>query len=208
MKSFFAFALCALPCLALQAELYNADMEFQPGAKFSTNEGWSFGKGGGWADHAGFPAPNNETLGINFGFYSQQLDQIMAQESSWVFQPETTYVFRSWATAGGGGTETIPYQIGYLDGGTDLNLNYIDLATDYHTVSGGGAWALQPGVKYTTGDTGPELGRSIVVRFGGVNQGGAGSGGGAWVDNAELIPEPTTIGLLGLGALAFLRRRR
>ena len=208
MKRIVLLAVLFVPCLAVHAVLYNADMEFQPGNKFASNEGWNFGKGGGWADHAGFAAPNNETLGLNFGFYSQQLDQIMAQESSWVFEPNSTYVFRSWATAGGGGTETIPYQIGYLDGGSDLALNYLDLATAYHNVSGGGAWALQPGVTYTTGAAGPELGRNIVVRFGGVNQGGAGSGGGSWIDNAELIPEPATVGLIGLGALALLRRRR
>jgi len=42
----------------------------------------------------------------------------------------------------------------------------------------------------------------------GQNSGGFDPGGSYYVDNAQLIPEPTTIALLGLGSLALLRRRK
>lgn len=190
-----------------QANLYNGDMEFQPGPKFSSLEGWNFGMQGGWADHAGFAAPNNGTLGLNFGFYSVDFNQILAQESTLVFAPSTSYTFTSWAVGGGGDTVTIPYQIGYLSGGTHLDTNFVPLATFLDSATGkgaGGQWELQDGVTYMTGAAGPEIGLNVVVRFGGVNQGGGG-GGGAWVDSATLTPEPASLVLLAAGLL--LRRR-
>lgn len=196
-----AFAV-AIP---VQASLQNADMENQPGAEFASCENWNFGMGGGWTTHASYPAANNGTLGEKFGFYSANLDQIMGQVSSLTFAPDTTYVFTSWAVGGGNDTGKLPYQIGYLEGGTSIGADFVALATNIMDLDGQGQWLPQAGVSYTTGSGGPEMGREVVVRFGGVNQGGDSD---VWVDNVSLTPEPASLLLLGLGGLLLARRRR
>ncbi len=201
--------LLALPVSA-GAALLNADFEDQPGPKFFSCKDWQVGLGGGWADHASFSAPNNGTLGLNFGFYSVDLNQMLGQVTLAVFEPNTAYTFSTWAIGGGANDVTIPYEIGYLSGGNSVADDFVLLARVLNTAPGrnaGGAWGPMPGVTYTTGAIGPEIGQPIVVRLGGVNQGGAGSGG-AWVDNASLtiIPEPAGLALLAAGLLALRRR--
>ncbi|HOA72570.1 MAG TPA: PEP-CTERM sorting domain-containing protein [Phycisphaerae bacterium] len=186
-----------------QAQLLNADMEDQDSGIFGWVKNWSV-TGGGWADHATFARANSETLGEKFAFWSANLDQILGQVSSWTFAPNTTYTFTSWAIGGGNDIGIVPYQIGYLEGGTNIATNFVELATQTYDVTGQGGWALLPGVSYTTGSDGPEIGQPIVVRFGGVNQGGDSD---IWVDNASLTPEPASLVLVLLGGLAVLRRR-
>lgn len=186
-----------------QGQLLNPGMEDQDSGKFGSVKNWSV-QGGGWADHVGFAKPNNETLGEKFAFWSANLNQIMGQVSSLTFAPGQTYTFTSWAIGGGNDTGVIPYQIGYLAGGTSVATNFVPLATQTHLLTGQGGWALQPGVSYTTGSGGPEMGLPVVVRFGGVNQGGDSD---VWVDNATLTPEPASLALMLIGGLALLRRR-
>ncbi len=207
MRHLMAITAALVLVASASANLYNADMEYQPGAMFSTAEGWRV-TGGGWADHAGFPAPNNGTLGLNFIFYSNNTAEIMGQVSTLVFEPEMDYAFTSWLVGGGGEDVTVPYQIGYLSGGDSIADNFVELAVNLCVASGkgaGGAWSEMAGVSYTTGTAGDELGLPVVVRFGNVDNGGAG-GGGSWIDNASLTPEPASLLLLCLGALALRRR--
>lgn len=185
------------------AQLYNADMEFQPGGEFSTLEGWRV-TGGGWTTHAGFPAPNNESLGEKFGFWSANADQVLGQVATLTFEPETTYTFASWAIGGGNQTGKIPYEIGYLSGGTSIATDFVALATNVIDVTGQMQWEPQAGVTYATGAAGPEIGLDVVVRLGGMNQGGDSD---IWFDNVSLTPEPASLALLAMGALAVLRRR-
>ncbi len=210
MRRFMITALLLALPLSASAAVLNADFEDQPGPKFSSCKDWQVGLGGGWADHATFAAPNNGTLGLNFGFYSVDLNQMLGQVTTDVFAPNTIYTFSTWAIGGGGSDVTIPYEIGYLSGGTSVANNFVLLAGALNVAPGrnaGGAWGPMAGVTYTTGASGPEIGLPIVIRLGGVNQGGAG-GGGAWVDNASLtiIPEPAGLALLAVGLLALRRR--
>lgn len=208
MRAFLGLAAVLSIAVAANAALVNADMENQPGGEFSTAEAWRE-TGGGWTTHAAFAAPNNGTLGEKFIFYSANVDQIMGQVSSLVFEANTPYLFTSWAIGGNNDTGAIPYQIGYLGPPVgdlpSIATDFVALATNVIDVTGQGQWDLQEGVSYMTGDAGAELGKNIVVRFGGVNQGGDSD---IWVDNASLIvvPEPASLVLLALGGL-LLRRR-
>ncbi len=189
--------------LSANAQLYNADMEYQTTDQFGTLEGWHV-TGGAWAYHANFSKPNNETLGEKFGYYSAGTAEIMGQFSTLLFEPDSSYTFASWAIGGGDNLGVIPYEIGYLSGGTDIATNFVPLATNLINVDGQEQWEPQVGVTYATGSTGPEMGLEIVVRFGGGAQGGVSD---IWVDNATLTPEPASLALLAMGALAVLRRR-
>ncbi len=208
MRTLVCLALTVALATTGSAQLYNADMELQPGAEFSTLEGWAIGAGGGWTDHVEFSAPNNDTLGELFGFYSVDQPQIIGQVSTWTFEAGMTYNFSSWAVGGGADTVSIPYEIGYLEGGDSVLDNFVLLAQEINDAIGrnaeGGQWLPMDGVSYTAVAGGPEIGKEIVVRCAGVNQGGGGAGG-AWVDNMSLTPEPASLVLLALGAL--LRRR-
>jgi hypothetical protein len=193
---------------AANAALVNADNEFQPGTKFATAEAWRV-TGGGWADHAGFAAANNETLGELFIFYSAGTTEIMGQISSLTFEAGNPYKFTSWAATGGDGLGAIPYQIGYMGPPQgdlpDISTDFVELATNVVNIDGQDGWALQEGVTYTPTAGGPEIGENIVVRFGNGDDGGATD---IWIDNQMLfiVPEPASLGLLGLGGL-LLRRR-
>ncbi|MBN1513067.1 MAG: PEP-CTERM sorting domain-containing protein [Phycisphaerae bacterium] len=189
--------------LTANAQLYNADMEYQPGGIYSTLEGWRV-TGGGWADHANHSAPNHETLGLNFGFWSAGTEEIMGQVSTLTFEPDSTYTLASWAIGGGNFTGVAPYEIGYLSGGTSIATDFVALAINCITLDGQMQWEPQVGVTYTTGASGPEIGLPVVVRFGNAADGGVSD---VWIDNVTLTPEPASLALLAMGALAVLRRR-
>jgi hypothetical protein len=203
MRSLLAALMVVGLAVSANAQLYNADMEFQPGDEFATLEGWRV-TGGGWTTHALYPAGNNGTLGEKFGFYSANVEEIVGQVSALIYEPDTTYEFASWAIGGGNDTGVLPYEIGYLDGGTSIATDFVALAANLIDLGGQGQWLPQVGVSYTTGSAGPEIGLPVVVRFGGVNQGGTSD---VWIDNVSLTPEPASLALLALGAVAVLRRR-
>lgn len=202
----FASALSGAS-LADPLALVNADIENNASGQFGTIDGW--GPNGGWAFHSGFPAPGNGGLGDEFGFYSagllETVGQIVAGHS---IQANTTYRFWGWVYTGSDGLGTVPFQLGYAATDDDL-ASFVALATNAINIDAAASWAEVDGVTYTTGDSGAELGRQLIVRF------GAGADGGAtdiWFDNlqasAEVVPEPATIAALGLGAAAMLRKRR
>jgi len=187
--------------------LVNGDIESNTSAEFGAIDGWA--PNGGWASHAGFPAPGNGSLGATFGFYSagllETVGQIVAGET---LQANTTYKFWGWIYTGGDGLGTAPFQIGYAATDDDLS-SFVALATNAINIDAAASWAEVDGVSYTTTDSGAELGRQLIVRF------GAGADGGAtdiWFDNLQAsatpVPEPATLAALTLGAAALLRKRR
>jgi hypothetical protein len=183
--------------------LDNADIETNASALFGDIDDW--GPNGGWADHAGFAKPNNDTLGLYFGFYSVNNDETVGQLTAEIIQPNKIYTFSSWAQGGGNDVGEIPYQIGYADTTGDL-ASFVELATSSYSV--GNAWEELAGVSYATGAAGDEIGKELIVRLGPGDV--ADPAEDVWFDSfsAEVVPEPATVGLLALGAAALFRRRR
>ncbi len=167
-----------------------------------------FGPADNWdssarAAHADFPRPNNGSLGAYFAF----LNGDPADGRKWtlqiapvLFAPSTTWTFSGWAVDGAGDIGgRIRFQIGYLPT-FDLN-SFVPLSTaEYDTTQ---QWAPYPGTTYTTGTTGPELGKNVVVKITAVYLGTPPDD--IWFDEMVLVPEPAGLALLAFASL--LRRR-
>lgn len=199
MRGLIVAGVVAGVAAAASANLQNGDIENNTSGIFGSIDGW--GPNGGWADHASFARPGNESLGANFGFYSGGLTETVGQVSSLIFQEGQTYTFSSWATGGGNDAGVISYEIGYDDGAG----NFVQLAVNTYDLTGLGMWVDTGGVSYTVGSGGAEIGQNIWVRLG---DGASGSSSDLWFDNLTLVPAPGALGLLGLGGLALSRRRR
>lgn len=203
MRAFIGvMAILAIATVA-QAQLSNGDMETNPGPMYSAIGDW--GPNGAWASHAAHPAPGNESLGNAFGFMSVGVtdevsgdNEIVGQISSWIFQPNTTYVFSGYVMGGGDAVGTAPFQIGY---GADVEAGFMLLSSADYAVDG--TWTEYAGVSYTTGAAGPEIGQPIAVRLTSDTIIGKND---IWFDSLVLTPEPASVVLLALGGL-FLRRR-
>lgn len=205
MRSLTSLAVCVALCAASSAlgaeiPLNNAGIETNASGIFGPIDDW--GPNGGWADHAGFARPNNGTLGANFGFYTAHTTETVGQLTAEIIQPNLVYEFRGWAQGGGDDTGTVPFQLGYADVAGDLS-SFVELATQTYVV--GNPWEDLAGVTYTTGGSGPEIGKELIVRLG---DGGAGGDGDIWFDSfsASVTPEPASLVLVFLGT-ALLRRR-
>ncbi len=182
---------------AASAQLQNADIESNTSGLFGSIDFW--GPSGGWADHAGFARPNNGSLGAAFGFYSVNNGESVGQVLDAVFAPNKGYDFWSWAQGGGDDDGLIPYEIGYQDNAG----GFVSLASAEY--SAGQTWAEMPGVSYSTGAAGDEIGRPIWVRLGETNS--AGATNDVWFDNFNFVPAPGAISVLALGGLVAARRR-
>lgn len=199
MRGFIVAGVVAGLAAAASAGLQNGDIENNTSGIFGHIDFW--GPNGGWADHASFARPGNESLGLYFGFYSGGQTETVGQVTDMTFQAGQTYTFASWAIGGGNDTGVISYEIGYDDGGG----GFVQLAVATYDLTGLGMWVQTDGVSYTVGSGGGEIGQSIWVRLG---DGTTGSSNDIWFDNFSLVPAPGAVALFGLGGIAVLRRRR
>jgi hypothetical protein len=161
----------------------NPGMEYQgqpPTAQFTSPIPF-WGPDGAWALHTRFPRPGGEVLGRKFGYYSAGASERFGQPLVDSFGPDRRYCFRSAAQGGYNRTGVLPYQLGYLDAtGAFVVLRTRPVPVDAR-------WRDTPGVCHATAATGPELGRTIAVRF------GAGTDGGAsdiWFDDLRVTSTP------------------
>lgn len=150
----------------------NPGMEFQgqPPSPEYTNPIPSWGPNGGWQLHLTHWRRGSKPLGRKMGYYSAGLREVVAQALQATFAAYQTYCFYGAAQGGADDISIVPYEIGYYDS----TGAFVTLVSK--SVGIGGKWATN-GVCYTTGQTGNELGRSIVVRF------GTGGTGDVWFDN-------------------------
>ena len=147
--------------------------------------------GNNYANSNGYPQVGHDGdsyVGMNYSYIHQALGA--------TYTDGETYELSAWATT----YNTDQRLFGYFTVGGDgdgwTNAAVLDTETLAVTQSGDNTW-YQLTYSYTAGlaDDGQEIG---IVFFGDYD---------VWVDNVTLVPEPMTIGLLGLGA-AMLRRRK
>lgn len=132
----------------------------------------------GVVTHAGYPHPNNSTLGTYFGYYSPG-DNF--GNSVWFGQligtnytTYTGYRFNAWMSDGSSSTGF--FDIGYLETPGDWN-TYMPLASSkYHIVE---TWQQYDGVTYISDDA--VVGQQIAVRFPPAPE----NTGGVWIDDVK-----------------------
>ncbi|MGD8450772.1 MAG: PEP-CTERM sorting domain-containing protein [Phycisphaerae bacterium] len=192
--------ICVLVAGLMLAAAANANLLENPG--FET--GLAPWVGGGVYEHGVYGAPGNETLGDWFNAEAMGvLDRKIQQTTTAVFMDGVTYDFWGWAIGGGNRTGIARFQIGWDDGN-----GFIPLASAHYDVTGVDAWQELDGVSYTV-DGGAEIGANIIVRMADVNDLVPPEDVNLydiWFDGAVLTPEPASLLLLGLGALALRRR--
>lgn len=191
-------SLVATPAFAANL-LINGDIETNASGQFGAIGNW--GPNGGWAPHVGFERPGYEALGSSFGFMSAGTTETVGQKAGATFLPAVQYTFSGTAWPGGNTVGEIVFQIGYDEGGA-----FQHLATQAYNIDNVAAWTTLPGVSYTPGAAGPELGKTIWVRLGDGEPGAPGNDD-IWFDNLVLTPEPASLVLLSLAAAGLLRRR-
>ena len=199
--------LCASGAWAGNIVLDNWDIETNSSGEYGAIDDW--GPNGSWAQHAHHSKPNNGTLGVNFGYYSAQSTETVGQLTAEIITANTTYDFWSWAMGGGNDAGTIVYEIGYADVEDDLT-SFVELATN--DIAVGGTWGETAGVSYSTGSTGDEIGKQLIVRLGPGTVTEPPTPDDIWFDefqaNKTPIPEPGAMALFGFGLLSLLAARR
>jgi hypothetical protein len=195
-----SFAVLATAPLAY-AGIINPSFESPGGAGFPQASNWT-GEAL-TALHASFGPGTFPGGGDRFAF-SQPKNPPATQSLSDTFAASTTYTFQAYAVDNADKND-MRFTIGYDDGG------FVELEGVTYDLESIDTWTLMDGVSYTTGSTGAELGKNIIVRVGTVDT-GAGPGAAAWFDAVSLttvqVPEPTSILLFALATGIGLGARR
>lgn len=217
MKTLFTVLTC-IAVLAFSASAADT-LELRNGS-FESNAGGfegplEWGPSGGCATHASFSQPGyTPAMGNIFCFMSsytaETVGQIVTNITQGTFHAITAgdrYDFTCWAIGGSGGAgKHVIMQIGYSTNSTSGVYSpdtFVTLASEELALDT--SWTNLYSVSYIA-TSGPEVGKELAVRYGGVNTGA--SGDDVWFDagTISLIPEPTFLAILPL-ALLFFRRK-
>jgi hypothetical protein len=177
--AWFAFGGSA-PAGGSEISLVNDRIESNGTNQFGPIGGWS--PSGAWAYHSAFSKPGNAGLGERFGYYTSGGSETVGQVTTTRFVTNSRYDFSSWAQGGGDNAGRIPYELGYAQTDNDLSTFRL-LARQVFDVTGNTAWSALSGVSHTTGGSGPEVGKQIIVRLGNVT---GSPPGDIWFDSFKL----------------------
>lgn len=199
MRSAIATLLCLSlvgTAAAVDIPLLNGDFEQSELGYTAPAPEWNGGADFNHAD-TGISAPAE--LGLQFGFLGSGAEWGIWQTTSVNLEEGFTYTLEAWLLVRNNGN--VPLAIGYLD---DTDTPQVLATAEYGPTYT--EWTQVPGVSYTPAGGSEGLGRPLVVGIAGNDFGLA--EGDAWFDNlsASYIPEPASLVLLALGALALRRR--
>jgi len=176
---------------SVDLSLANADFEsITGGGTFPAATDWDGNTQTALHSNFGPGNPGTPDLGLRFGFNGNTSTAASSQTTTTPFVANTNYRFSGWSTDSDLNVDSsnIQFSIGYLDGANVFQ----SLASATYDTDGLTTWELLPGVTYTTGASGAELGRNIVVQIQAVYPT---FNVGVWFDNVEL--ESPTSAILG-----------
>lgn len=167
---------------SLDLALANADFEsISGGGTFPAATDWDGNTQTALHSSFGPGNPGNPDLGLRFGFNGNTNTAASSQTTTTPFVANTNYRFTGWSTDSDLNVDSsnIQFSIGYLDAGSVFQ----SLASATYDTDGFTTWQQLPGVTYTTGAAGPELGQNVVVQIQAVYPS---FNVGVWFDNLEL----------------------
>ncbi len=166
--------------------------------------GDNWGYGSAWGNY--FYTDGTDTVtsmgGWGDGWGNTWSNTSLWQDTGAVFQADTVYTMEVvWREAPG---EASIESVMLLIQDTSSSTEWVDVASDWYSTSQGTAWNTST-LTFDTADNSSVVGESIGVSF------RLTSADGTWihVDSVTLVPEPTTLFLLGAGSVlsVFCRRK-
>ncbi len=185
------------------------------GALFPDVPGWDDDCTRDWP-RSGVKAPGNGRTGDYSGFL--YFDDTDAENVVWQLTDQTigedfgvneVYALKAWGQSGGvvpaGTVEELQLSFFYVDDGTG---NHIEVASEVNFLPDDDLWH-ECTAEFTVADIPGSVGEKLGIKFTSLDVGCTAAGWLGFDDvSLDVIPEPATMMLLGLGSLALLKRRR